>query len=354
MALSLLSKLSLLALLSLSLFASSSTANDDFSILGYSPEHLTCIDKLVHLFDLWMSKHSKIYNSIEEKVERFEIFKDNLKHIDERNKQISDYWLALNEFADLSHEEFKSKYLGLKPEFTRRRSASSENFSYRDVVDVPKSVDWRKKGAVTPVKNQGSCGSCWAFSTVAAVEGINKIVAGNLTSLSEQELIDCDRSFNNGCNGGLMDYAFEYIMSNGGLHKEEDYPYLMEEGTCEEKKEETQVVTISGYQDVPTNDEQSLIKALAHQPLSVAIEASDRDFQFYSGGVFSGRCGTELDHGVTAVGYGSSKGSDYIIVKNSWGPKWGERGYIRMQSNTGKPEGLCGINKMASYPTKKN
>ncbi|KAJ7001921.1 hypothetical protein D5086_009416 [Populus alba] len=332
-----------------SLFVCSVLAHD-FSIVGYSPEHLTSVDKLVELFESWTSRHGKAYNSLEEKLHRFEVFKENLKHIDQRNKEVTSYWLGLNEFADLSHEEFKSKFLGLHPEFPRKKS--SEDFSYRDVVDLPKSIDWRKKGAVTPVKNQGSCGSCWAFSTVAAVEGINQIVAGNLTSLSEQQLIDCDTSFNNGCNGGLMDYAFEFIVNNGGLHKEEDYPYLMEEGTCDEKREELEVVTISGYHDVPRNDEQSLLKALAHQPLSVAIDASGRDFQFYSGGVFSGPCGTDLDHGVAAVGYGSSSGIDYIIVKNSWGPKWGERGYLRMKRNTGKPEGLCGINKMASYPTK--
>ncbi|KAJ4846627.1 Cysteine protease xcp1 [Turnera subulata] len=334
-------------------FFFSSVAARDFSIVGYSPEHLTSIGKLIQLFELWMSKHGKTYKCMDEKLHRFEVFRDNLKHIDERNKQVTSYWLGLNEFADLTHEEFKSKYLGLSnPEFSRRRTRGNTDFSYRDVVELPKSVDWRKKGAVTPVKNQGSCGSCWAFSTVAAVEGIDQIVTGNLTSLSEQELIDCDTSFNSGCNGGLMDYAFEFIINNGGLHKEDDYPYLMEEGTCEEKKEEMEVVTITGYHDVPENDEQSLLKALAHQPLSVAIEASGRDFQLYSGGVFNGPCGTELDHGVSAVGYGSSKGLDYIIVKNSWGPNWGEKGYIRMKRNTGKPEGLCGINKMASYPTK--
>ncbi|EYU36591.1 hypothetical protein ABFS82_14G282600 [Erythranthe guttata] len=325
----------------------------DFSIVGYTPEDLTCIDKLINLFESWLEKHSKKYETLEEKLHRFEIFKDNLKHIDEKNKATTNYWLGLNEFADLSHDEFKKMYLGLKVDDKMpRRNESPEEFKYREFEALPKSVDWRKKGAVAAIKNQGSCGSCWAFSTVAAVEGINQIVTGNLTELSEQELIDCDTSYNNGCNGGLMDYAFAYIVSKGGLHKEEDYPYLMEEGTCEENREESEVVTITGYNDVPANDEQSLLKALAHQPLSVAIDASGRDFQFYSGGVFDGHCGTDLDHGVAAVGYGSSKGSDYIIVKNSWGPKWGEKGFIRMKRNTGKPSGMCGINKMASFPTK--
>ncbi|GAA0175829.1 cysteine protease [Lithospermum erythrorhizon] len=325
----------------------------EFSIVGYSPDDLTCIDKLINLFENWIENHGKIYETIEEKLHRFEIFKENLKHIDERNKEITEYWLGLNEFSDLTHEEFKKMYLGLKVDENKIPQESKE-FSYRD-VDVealPKSVDWRKKGAVTDVKNQGSCGSCWAFSTVAAVEGINQIVTQNLTALSEQELIDCDTTYNNGCNGGLMDYAFSFIVANGGLHKEDDYPYLMEEGTCDEKRDESEVVTINGYHDVPRNDEQSLLKALAHQPLSVAIEASGRDFQFYKGGVFDGHCGTDLDHGVAAVGYGTTKGADYIIVKNSWGPKWGEKGYIRMKRNNGKPEGICGIYKMASYPTK--
>lgn len=340
------------------LFACSiGTPNDDrldhsFSILGYAPHDLSCIDRLIRLFESWMERHGKIYHSLEEKLHRFEVFRDNLEHIDEANKKIKNYWLGLNEFADMTHEEFKQNYLGLKADMPR--SGKSSEFTYKDVhfESLPKSADWRKKGAVTPVKNQGSCGSCWAFSTVAAVEGINQIVTGNLTSLSEQELIDCDTTDNNGCNGGLMDYAFQYIIDNGGLHKEEDYPYIMEEGTCDNKKDFSDAVTIDGYHDVPANNEEALLKALANQPVSVAIEASARDFQFYSGGVFDGRCGTALDHGVAAVGYGSTKGLDYIIVKNSWGSRWGEKGYIRMKRNTGKPEGMCGINKMPSYPNK--
>ncbi|CAA0838487.1 Xylem cysteine proteinase 1 [Striga hermonthica] len=290
-----------LVLLSLSALARA----HDFSIVGYTPDDLTCIDKLINLFDSWIDKHGKKYKNIEEKLHKFEIFKDNLKHIDERNKVVANYWLGLNEFADLSHEEFKKKYLGLKVDRLPNRGESTREFKYRDFENVPESVDWRKKGAVTGVKNQGSCGSCWAFSTVAAVEGINQIVTGNLTELSEQELIDCDTTSNSGCNGGLMDYAFTYIVQSGGLHSEEDYPYIMEEGTC----------------------------------------SVDR-------GVFDKPCGTELNHGVAAVGYKSSRSENFIIVKNSWGPRWGEKGYIRMKTKTGKAEGKCGINKMASYPIK--
>lgn len=155
------SKLLLLAL-SMSFLTSLALAHA-FSIVGYSPEDLTCIDKVIQLFESWISKHSKVYDSLEEKLHRFEIFKDNLKHIDETNKKVSNYWLGLNEFADLSHEEFKNMYLGLKADQTftyptRREQTSLDEFSYRDVADLPKSVDWRKKGAVTVVKNQGSCG----------------------------------------------------------------------------------------------------------------------------------------------------------------------------------------------------
>lgn len=157
-----LTKFSLLVAISASALLCSALARD-FSIIGYTPDHLTSTDKLLELFESWMSEHSKAYKSVEEKVHRFEVFRENLMHIDQRNNEINSYWLGLNEFADLTHEEFKGRYLGLaKPQFSRKRQPSA-NFRYRDITDLPESVDWRKKGAVTPVKNQGQCGNISLF-----------------------------------------------------------------------------------------------------------------------------------------------------------------------------------------------
>ncbi|GMI86751.1 senescence-associated gene 12 [Hibiscus trionum] len=185
------------------------------------------------------------------------------------------------------------------------------------------------------------------------MEGVTKLTTGTLISLSEQELVDCDtKGEDQGCQGGLMDDAFQFIQKNKGLTTESNYPYTGVDGTCNANQEANHAATINGFQDVPANSEDALQKAVANQPVSVAIDASGFEFQFYSGGVFTGSCGTQLDHGVTAVGYGEDDdGTKYWLVKNSWGTSWGEQGYIRMQRDVDAKEGLCGIAMQASYPT---
>lgn len=310
----------------------------------------------MRIYESWLVHNRKNYNALGEKEKRFQIFKDNLKFIDEHNADDSKtYKLGLNKFADLTNDEFRSTYLGRKKSSSSmlKTKVKSDRYLFKEGDQLPESVDWRANGAVSAVKDQGQCGSCWAFSTIAAVEGINQIVTGDLLSLSEQELVDCDTTYNSGCDGGLMDYAFEFIINNGGIDTESDYPYKGTGGTCDQYRKNAKVVTIDGYEDVPENDEMALQKAVAHQPVSVAIEASGSAFQFYQSGVFTGHCGAELDHGVAAVGYGTDNGQDYWIVRNSWGGDWGESGYIRMERNVKNVKtGKCGIAVEASYPIK--
>ncbi|KAF2310031.1 hypothetical protein GH714_006250 [Hevea brasiliensis] len=262
--------------------------------------------------------------------------------------------LSLNGFADLTHHEFKASRLGLSAASASvNLDHDGPNLRMPDFVgDVPDSIDWREKGAVTQVKDQGGCGACWSFSATGAIEGINKIFSGSLVSLSEQELVDCDKSYNNGCEGGLMDYAFQFVINNNGIDTEEDYAYLGRERSCNKEKLRRRVVTIDGYTDVPQNNEKALLEAVANQPVSVGICGSERAFQLYSKGIFTGPCSTSLDHAVLIVGYGSENGEDYWIVKNSWGKNWGMSGYMHMLRNSGNSRGVCGINMLASYPKK--
>ncbi|XP_038686829.1 vignain-like [Tripterygium wilfordii] len=323
----------------------------------FQENELESEDSLWDLYERWRSHHT-VSRSIDEKNKRFNVFKKNVKHVHETNKMDKPYKLRLNKFADLTNHEFKTMYAGSKIKhhmMFRGAPSGSGSFMYANVENVPATVDWRKKGAVVAVKDQGQCGSCWAFSTVVAVEGINQIKTKKLVSLSEQELIDCDTQQNQGCNGGLMEYAFEFIKKKGGITTESNYPYKAEDGSCDASKENAPAVSIDGHESVPENNEDALLKAAANQPVSVAIDAGGSDFQFYSEGVFTGKCGTELNHGVAVVGYGTTlDGSKYWIVRNSWGAEWGEKGYIRMQRGISHKEGLCGIAMEASYPIKKS
>ncbi|KAG8090954.1 hypothetical protein GUJ93_ZPchr0011g27003 [Zizania palustris] len=220
---------------------------------------------------------------------RYNVFVQNARYVHEANSRDGrPFRLALNKFADMTTDEFRRTYAGSRLRHHRslsgvRGEGGSLRFGVTDGGSLPPSVDWRERGAVTAVKDQGQCGSCWAFSAVAAVEGVNKIRTGRLVALSEQELMDCDDDGeNHGCDGGLMDYAFQFIKKNGGITTESNYPYLAEQSRCDKAKARSHDVTIDGYDDVPANDESALQKAVANQPVAVAIEASGQDFQFYS------------------------------------------------------------------------
>ncbi|KAM7520438.1 hypothetical protein LguiB_019400 [Lonicera macranthoides] len=249
-------------------------------------------DEVMGLYESWLVMHGKAYNGLGEKETRFKIFKDNLRFIDEHNNSENrTYKVGLNRFADLTNEEYRSVYLGTRTDAKRRFMKSksvSQRYAFQGGDQLPKSVDWRVEGAVSPIKDQGQC---------------------------------------------------------------VDYPYLGLDSICDPTRKNAKVVSIDGYEDVPAYSEISLEKAVAHQPVSVAIEASGRALQLYSSGVFTGTCGTALDHGVVVVGYGEENGVDYWIVRNSWGISWGENGYFRMERNVGFT-GKCGIAMEASYPTK--
>jgi cathepsin L len=306
--------------------------------------------------DVWSDfkeTHEKSYSHPAEEEKRKQIFAENLKRIEMHNylhaKGLKGYTLGINVFADMEHSEFVATFNGLR----RSNATDLDRVAYMSPnipLTLPDEVDWRKKGYVTPVKNQGHCGSCWSFSATGSLEGQWYRKTGKLVSLSEQNLIDCSRKYgNNGCEGGLMDYAYQYIKDNKGIDTETAYPYEAKDDTCRYNPS-TSGAADKGFVDVTSEDESKLQEAVATiGPISVAIDASHSSFQLYRSGVYDEpQCSSEqLDHGVLAVGYGTLNGKDYWLVKNSWGATWGDQGYIMMSRNKNNQ---CGIATAASYP----
>ncbi|KAM7396701.1 hypothetical protein PAMP_019724 [Pampus punctatissimus] len=306
--------------------------------------HLSAQDEF-H-FKSWMLEHNKMYN-MEEYYYRLQIFTENKRRIDKHNEGNHSFTMGLNQFSDMTFSEFRKSFLWSEPQ---NCSATKGNFLSSNGPHVD-SIDWRKKGNyVTNVKNQGSCGSCWTFSTTGCLESVTAIATGKLVPLSEQQLVDCAQDFNNhGCNGGLPSQAFEYIMYNKGLMTEEEYPYTGFDDACKYQSERAaafvkEVVNITAY------DEMGMVDAVStRNPVSFAFEVTS-DFMNYHQGVYtSTECHNTTDkvnHAVLAVGYGEENGTPYWIVKNSWGPNWGTDGYFLIE----RGKNMCGLAACSSFP----
>ncbi|PHT49352.1 hypothetical protein CQW23_09099 [Capsicum baccatum] len=336
-------------------------------IIGMYTSQITCRNlqessSMLEKHESWMARHGRTYKNDTEKAKRAKIFEENVKFIESFNNNGSkSYKLGINKFSDLTSEEFLryyttnhglnnyNKYFSTKSKQLSPTTISS--FMYENMSDVPSNMDWRKSGVVTSVKDQGRCGCCWAFSAVAALEGANKLSSGNLISLSEQQLLDCTTE-NNGCYGGLITTAYDFIVNNGGIAKESDYPYEENQDSCKSQGASAvdSTVKINRYENVPASSEPALLTAVARQPVSVGI-AINEDFKSYQSGVYDGNCGDQLNHAVTIIGYGTNEdGTKYWLVKNSWGTSWGENGYMKIARDIGIKDGICQIATLASYP----
>ena len=295
-----------------------------------------------------MTKYNKSYASKDEFYARYEQFEKSMLTIQANNFKNgpADFYLGHNQFSDWTQEEF-NQILGSK----LTSGEEPTNITYLPTDNLPQSIDWRQKsGILNDVKDQGHCGSCWSFASACTVESHHAIESGVLYSLSEQQQVDCSRGYGNeGCDGGFHDNAFKYMIDYG-LETESEYPYVAKDSTCNYNKQEVKVY-VENFSNVPTQDIDQLKAAAAVGPVSVSVDADD-NFRYYTGGVLT-QCGTSLNHAVVVVGYGATdKGTEYWIVRNSWGASWGEQGYINIAITGGI--GTCGIQTRPSWPTTKS
>ena len=314
---------------------------------------------LSNLFEKWALEYN--YNVYDNYAILFEKWVSNHKFIEETNAKNLTYTLGHNQFSAMDLHDFRA-YLGYNSIEQNDEKLFFENSQYGLRGSLLESVNWVERGGVTPVKDQGKCGSCWSFSTTGALEGAYFVKNGVLFSFSEQQLVSCDnfknienRGHDHGCSGGLMDNAFGWIEKNNGLCSEIEYPYVSGEGVvpvCSYECDEVKGSKIVNFVDVKPSDDTAMMTAISKQPVSIAIEADQREFQLYKSGIFTGDCGTKLDHGVLVVGYGSENGNDYYLVKNSWSESWGDVGYIKLGRgpNYNNGDGQCGILLQGSYP----
>jgi len=294
---------------------------------------------LGNLWTAWKLKHKKAYTGAEEQ-HRFKTFIANIDTIARMNKEHKTAKFGINHFADLTSAEFKKNYTGSA--HIERNVNQSEVFKPA-AIKLPDSVDWRTKGAVTGVKNQGQCGSCWTFSATGAIEGHYFISSGKLVSFSEQQIVDCAHAAGQGCQGGWPYKAIDYVAQNG-IETESDYPYTARDGSCKYNSGKA-IKATSGHKMVTAHSSDLLKTALVSQPVSVCVQADQSAFQFYKSGVLATGCGASINHAVLAVGYGKVGVLEAFYVKNSWGTGWGNNGYIYLstvqQINNG--QGICGV-----------
>lgn len=288
---------------------------------------------------------------MQEKSYRFGKFFENYKFVKAHNKRydagLETFNVELNKFADLDRFEFKALYTGLnrRSERTEAKGITSKCTGEVQIIEnLPAAVDWTGK-AVTAVKNQGQCGSCWAFSAAGALEGLAGLTKGVLKDFSPQQLVDCSTKAeygNEGCNGGEMNAAMWYVIDHG-ISTLSQYPYTAKNQKCAYKEDTQKAYQNTRCAEVPANKTKALASAVVKQPVAISVEADTLQFQFYKSGVFSGKCGTNLDHGIVLVGYGTSNGVDYWNCKNSWGNTWGLEGYIHILKTNADGPGQCGI-----------